>query len=160
MTNFQKLKGKRFVEMFRQAQEWLIINFGEEVEYSIHAACFVRISRGGELLFTSSDEFFNSDRTQKCDGDTGGNLLDDNITIVNRLLKGALVKEVRCSQLGDVQIVFDNHCKIEICVDCIYEGYEYYRLIEYFPHFVENNSLSSKHHALVYQNGRIHKIEE
>lgn len=45
--------GEPFYEIFQLAN-LLIINIGEDIKFSLHTNCFVRIIKGGHILLTTS----------------------------------------------------------------------------------------------------------
>lgn len=154
MKILNKLVGREFNQLFQQFNgDMIIINFGENIEQSLHAQCFVRISKNNRILLTTSDVYFNLDYTQKCDEDKDGNLLDYNIDIVNKLLYKSIVTKVVYNKLGDVTIYFDCGVKIELIMDCLFKGFEYYRFIIYTPHYCDDlESHKSTHYIYTLQN--------
>lgn len=140
MKALKKLLNEKFKEMFALfCGDMIVINFDDKIKYSLHAQCFVRVTCARKILFTTSDVHFNPDRTQKCEEEKDGNLLEYNMNIVNSLLQNAVVTKVKYNKVGDVAICFDNDVVIELIQDCLFVGFEYYRFISYSPYYDEEN---------------------
>ena len=92
MQRMLKIIGKKLNSVFLQLKDVMILNFGDEIEYSLHIASFVRVVRDNEIIFTSSDIFFNSDYEQKSDDDES--LIDITIEDVRKLLIGETVADL------------------------------------------------------------------
>lgn len=161
---WNKVKCCQFYELFKQL-DWIIINFGDPIKYSLHVASAVRICHQNKIIFNVSDEFFTKDCLQRLDEDldcsdkpgfvNGANsLLVDNTQKVNCLLKGKFPKKIIESKWKDLIIRFPNGIEIQIMQDCLGRDYEYYRLIEYSPHYDDDpNQYSSKHYIVYNDQG-------
>ena len=123
MQRMLKIIGKKLNSVFLQLKDVMILNFGDEIEYSLHIASFVRVVRDNEIIFTSSDIFFNSDYEQKSDDDES--LIDITIEDVRKLLIGETVADLEYNEIGDIKINLTNGFKIEIWTDCLFKNYEY-----------------------------------
>lgn len=132
----QVLVGKKLNNIFKQ-WDMFIINFGDELEYTLHTGCFLRIKKGREIIMTYLDEYvypsleFIPKRVYKKDKFHEKSLLKHSIGRTKLLLENAVVSRVSISEIADVDIVFDNGVIIEIRPDCLYENNEYYRFFEY-----------------------------
>lgn len=143
--NYSKIIGNRCCGLTKIA-DMLIINFGKPIVVSIHAFCFVRITKRSDIIFTTSDELF----------DVNGALLDNdavdeivqtgafyspkslfarNLEKVNSLLNGKKVVAIYMSETFDLAIFFDGGIRMDIILDCLKKDMEYYRFIEFVPHW-------------------------
>lgn len=160
------LVGVKFNQIFKQLGLF-IINFGEQIKYSLHIASMVRIYRENKIILTTSDEFFtkdglekSSERYQQLDAkciltDTK-DLLAKNLKIVNTLLKNAYVEKVETTKCMDLFIHFNNNVVIQIFPDCLAKNYEYYRFIEFMPALSDDsNKYTSEHYVLLNDNGEL-----
>ena len=162
MKILNKLMGQEFNQLFQQFNgDMIVINFGEQIMFSLHLQCFVRISQKNKVLLTTADVHFNLDNKKKCDNNQSGNLLDYNIGIVNQLLYKSIVTKVVYSGLRDVTIYFDCGVKIELIMDCLFNGFEYYRFIIY-PHCYcdEVGNQDSLHYVCKLREGTFIELEE
>jgi hypothetical protein len=115
-----------------------VINLKNNTSYSLHTFCSLRIIHNGEIVLTSSDEYFDKnfnkldakDYEAACGNKFINTLLSKNISYVKRLLKSSKIQTISISETADIKIVFDNNVTFEIVPDCLYEGYEYYRFID------------------------------
>lgn len=158
MQRMLKIIGKKLNSVFLQLKDVMILNFGDEIEYSLHIASFVRVVRDNEIIFTSSDIFFNSDYEQKSDDD--GSLIDITIEDVRKLLIGETVTDLEYNEIGDIKINLTNGFKIEIWTDCLFKNYEYFRFIEYLPFLSESNNYTSKHFIFSYDGSHLYFAEQ
>lgn len=145
MKELNELVGKKVNSIFLQLRDMVILNFGDEIEYSLHISSFVRVSQKGKILFTSSDVFFNTDYTRQSDEDKSSCLIDKNIEVVRNVIVGELIINLDFNELGDVKIYLSNDCKIEIITDCLFKDYDYFRFIKFFPHYSETDEFTSRH---------------
>ena len=156
----RKVKGFQFYELFKQF-DWIIINFGDPVKYSLHIASAVRVCHQDKIILNNSDVYFAKDCIEKSDeGLVHSNepdsmndidsLFEVNVKKVNCLLKGKFVKKIKVSKWKDLIIRFFNQTEIQIIQDCLGRDYEYYRLIEFSPHLDDDPSQYSSKHYIVY----------
>lgn len=158
MKRLLKLIGKKVNNIFLQLRDMMILNFGNEIEYSLHISSFVRILRGNEIIFTSADVFFNPNYEQKSDSDDY--LIDITIENARKLLIGANVVDLDFSELGDVKIKLSNGVVIDIITDCLFNDYEYFRFIEYSPFYSESQKFVAKHFIFSYKYGQFKFFQE
>lgn len=131
----------------------IIINFGDEIEFSLHTYAFFRIKNDKEILLTSNDEYYTPDykfitkRAYKKDKLRKNCLLNLNIEKVKLLLKNSFVREVRIFNNGDIIIIFDNDIKFEIIIDRLSQNYEYYSFIKFTPNY--NAPVRESSHTIV-----------
>lgn len=120
------------------------------------------MSKKDRILLTSSDEFFDVDGSSmdgsgSCNQTNQSDLLSLNLQVVNKILKNHKVKEFEISELQDITITFDNDVKFMIFPDCLMKNYEYYRFIEFVPHWDDNiKNYKSIHHIVQNKLGKIH----
>lgn len=157
-----KLKKSKFNEIFKML-DLIILNFGNPIKYSLHIASDVRICKGDKIIFNVSDEFFTKEGIHKSDeigsdeqeSNAPNNLLVENLKKVNTLLAGKTPKRIKISKWKDLVIQFPDKIEIQIMQDCLGIDYEYYRFIEYFPHYDNDpNKYSSVHYVVYNAHGR------
>lgn len=164
------LLGENFVELF-QLGKLLIINLGAGIKVSFHIACLVRVIHKNNIILTSSDEFFDFDGNELVESSDSTvlkkdlynpcSLLTSNINKVNALLKGAKIKKIRNSRIGDVELIFDNKAKIQIYIDYAAKCMECYRIIQYLPNYESKvESRISKHMVTICDRGKVQEILE
>ena len=138
---FERLVGFKLTNILFQPTKGLIspdnmfvLNFeNSNTLLSLHVFCFLRIMMNNRLLLVSSDEYV----------DTNYNLIDlevptkesmvyKNATNVQRKTSHAVVTQATLMKSGDVLIKLSNDIIIEIFIDCNVDGYEYYRLSDYY----------------------------
>jgi len=157
----QTLIGKKLKDIFYQPvagvvsdDNMFVVNFEcEKSKCSLNVFCFFRIHQADRILLNSSDEYFDEnysklgmdDYNKAEENKFKKTLLSKNIYSVKNLLKIAKIQSVSVSGIADIKIVFDNDVIIELLLDCLYDGYEYYR-------FIENDS---NHHVICCSNGVI-----
>ncbi len=155
MKNLERLIGEKIEQIFYFNNMLIVINFGEQIKYSLHTQCLVRISLNGQVLLTTSDIYFNPDFTRKTKKERKKeSLLDVNLNNVKNVLKDAIVKSVQYSDIGDVIIYFDNDVKLELIVDCLCDGMEYYRFIQFHPHYLDSDEQCSEHYIMTFSDGK------
>ena len=156
-----KIKRSKFNEIFKML-DLIILNFGDPIKFSLHVASDVRICKGDKIIFNVSDEFFTKEGIYKSD-EIGSdeqeanpnNLLEENLKKVNVLLTGKTPKRIKISKWKDLVIQFSDKIEIQIMQDCLGINYEYYRYIEYVPHYDSDpNKYSSKHYVVYNAQGR------
>ena len=165
----KRIKYYKFNQFFKRF-DWIIINFGDPVKYSLHIASAVRVCHQDKIIFNVSDEFFTKDCIQKTNAD-GGCIAErgldydaDNLLVVNSqkvkcLLTGKRPKKIKVSKWKDLIIFFSNQTEIQIMQDCLGRDYEYYRLIEYNPYYNDDPSQYSSKHYVVYNDQGVPKIK-
>ncbi|MDR1697441.1 MAG: hypothetical protein LBR37_00785 [Erysipelotrichaceae bacterium] len=156
-----ELVGKEFNDIFYQPTKDIVfdtnmcvINFGNENEYSLHVFCFLRITKNSSILLTASDEYFAPDYT-RLSLEAAENrqafensLLEKNLVNIKKLLKNAVVKKILINRAKDTTIVFDSGIKIEITIDCMFENYEYYRIMKR----IDKNE---EHYVVKFKKGKV-----
>ena len=164
-TICEKLKNVKICELFKQI-DWMIINFGDPIKFSLHIACTVRICQNEKIILNMSDEFFTKDGLPKTEEtyaqlDKDGyindpnSLLAENISKVNALLKGKCVKSVSMSKWKDMVLTFDDGIEIQVTPDCLERNFEYYRFIEFVPHYDDDpKRYKSIHYSVINDNGQ------
>lgn len=132
-----------------------VINFGDDIKYSLHIFSFVRITQKDKLLLTASDEFFDKDynRLDIPDESFEDSLLNINVLKVKEILKNSILIKIKVSEFNDLELIFDNGVVVEVGIDCMYNNYEYYRFIEFIPDF--ENSTKAIHHIVKFKNQKI-----
>lgn len=156
----KKIKSYEFHELFQQF-DWIIINFGDPVKYSLHVASAVRVCHQDKIILNNSDEYFTKKCIEKSDEDLihsdeygfmkdSDSLFEANVEKVNCLLKGKFAKKIKVSKWKDLIIRFSNQTEIQIVQDCLGRDYEYYRLIEFSPQLDDDPSQYSSKHYVVY----------
>lgn len=154
LSVIQALVGKRLSDIFKQL-DMFILNFGEDLEYSFHVFCYLRIKRKREVILTYLDEYMYpnyipiSKRTYNKDEIHSKSLLRVSIENTKNLLKNAVVSEVKISQTADVTITFDNEVIIEVFTDGLYQNNEFYRFFRY------NADLLEPHYVIKSREGKI-----
>ena len=82
-------------------------------------------------------------------------LLAENISKVNALLKGKCVKSVSISKWKDMVLTFDDGIEIQVMPDCLERNFEYYRFIEFVPHYNDDpKRYKSIHYSVINDNGQ------
>ena len=153
-----KIKKSKFNEIFKLL-DLIVLDFGNPIKYSLHIASDVRICKGDKIIFNVSDEFFTKEGIHKLD--EGGpsdqetsndpdSLLVENLKKVNLLLAGKTPKKIKVSKWKDLVIQFPDKIEIQIMQDCLGIDYEYYRFIEYSPHYDSDPNKYSSIHYVVY----------
>lgn len=129
------LVGLKLNNIFKQL-DFFIINFGRKIEYSLHTYSFLRVRKGKDLIFTSTDEYLYPDNTRipneiyNKDEMHKKSLLPLNIKRVKETVKNAVVRSVEISDVADITIIFDNEVVIETFTDCLWQDNEYYRFFK------------------------------
>lgn len=153
----QEIIGKKFTSFFKQL-EMFIINFGDEIEFSLHTYCFCRIRSEKEIILTSNDEYYDLDYNYLSDEDYEKDelhektLLNSTIKKANRLLKNSVVSKVVVNNNADILIEFNNGIIFETLIDRKSQDFEYYRFIKFVPSYEEihkKNIRSKGPHAIV-----------
>ena len=169
---YRTLIGKKFNNIFKQF-DFFVLNFKDPVKISIHASCFVRIIDKERLLMTASDEFFTHDGFEKTTDDyeklekeeriiDPNSLLAKNLQTVRNNLTNCVVKRIKTTASNDLIIYFDNGIIIQLIIDCLMRDFEYYRFIEFIPHFDDCfDNYKSVHYVAYNNDGRVfYKTEQ
>lgn len=149
----QVLIGLRLNDIFKQL-DMFIINFGDEIKYTLHTFSFLRIRKGAEIILTSSDEYLLPDHNQmpnkiyKKDEMHEKSLLKMTIEKTKEMLNKAIIKKVEVSDIADIIITFDNGVVIETFTDCLWQNNEFYRFFKY-------KDIEQPHYVIKYLNGII-----
>lgn len=165
----KKIKKSKFNSLFKQL-DWIILNFGDSIKYSLHVACNVRICHRDKVVLNTSDEFFTKEGIQKTeevyerlekegfiyDPDS---LLAENIKKVNKLLDGKTPRRVKVSKWKDLIIKFADQIEIQIIPDCLERDYEYYRFIEFIPHYNDDPLKCTSIHYVVCNDQGVPKLK-
>lgn len=108
----------------------LIINFkNENILYSIHAVCSVRINKGDKFLLNSSDEFVDENHSYLMEDNVDKSILKINIDKTKSILAKEKVESALIEECGDLIISFSNGIRLMIMPDCCIEEFEYYRIL-------------------------------
>jgi hypothetical protein len=145
LSIMQNIVGKKLNNIFKQL-DFFIINFGVEIEYSLHTYCFLRVKTSNEIILTSSDEYYlpnykhMSQRAYKQDELHENSLLKITAEKTKEILKNAIVKKVKITNTADVIIVFDNGVINEMLPNFQQQKGEFFRFFKYhhhdLPHYV------------------------
>ena len=139
---FKKLIGCKLCDIIYQPtagilsdDNMFVFNFkGENDFLSLHVFAFARIRKRENILVMSSDEFFDENYNKITDYSNGafleGTLLKKRIESIKESSKEMTVKNVMLKSCGDLYVYFSNDMVLEIEIDCHYQDYEYYRLID------------------------------
>ena len=131
----QNIVGKRLNNIFKQL-DFFILNFGEEVEYSLHTYSFLRIIKDKVILLTSADEYYYPShermlaKVYKKDEMHEKSLLRLNIEKTKTALENAVVKEVVVTDTADLYIAFDNKVIIQVLIDYLCQDTEMHRFFK------------------------------
>lgn len=110
----------------------LIINFeNENILYSIHTVCSVRINKGNKFLLNSSDEFVDENHSYLMEDNVDKSILKINIDKTKSILAKEKVESALIEECGDLIISFSNDIKLMVTPDCCIEGFEYYRILDF-----------------------------
>ncbi len=157
----KKIIGKKLNDILYQPTDDVlgdnifVLNFGVGTVFSLHVSCFFRVVFKEKILLTSSDQYFDDEfkrlsfeeyekeRTSKYTH------INKNISFVKKLLLNALVQSVAISPTADLTINFDNGLQFDIIIDCLFQGYDYYRLISV------NKDNDNMHYVVCFDNGTI-----
>lgn len=161
----EKLSKTSFNHLFKQ-MDLIVINFGDPIQYSLHVASAVRVCHGDEIILNLSDEYFTKEGLPKSNEtyerleeegyiSDPNSLLASNIARVNSLLKGKIVKKVGVSRWQDLTLSFSEDLVIQIMQDCLEKDFEYYRFIEFLPHYNEDLEKYGSVHYVVKNKGGI-----
>lgn len=152
-TIMQNLVGKKLNNIFKQL-DFFIINFGDEIEYSLHTYCFLRIRRADEIILMASDEYYFPNytimpqKTYKYDELHEKSLLKVTTEKTKELLKNAIVKKVEVSDIADIFIEFDNGVIIETLTNFQQQNSEFFRFFKY-------GNLNEPHYVVKFEQGNI-----
>ncbi len=135
---FTQIKGQKIVDIFYQPTRMIlgddIFVFNFSNGYSLHVACFVKISQFNEIILTTTDQYTTPkyEKMKQYDEDDfiRHALLRKTITRSKRILQNAMIVNIGISEVADLNIEFDNGTNIKIILDCQQENYEYYRLFD------------------------------
>lgn len=135
---FTQIKGQKIVDIFYQPTRMIlgddIFVFNFSNGYSLHVACFVKISQFNEMVLTTTDQYTTPkyEKMKQYDEDDfiRHALLRKTITRSKRILQNAMIVNIGISEVADLNIEFDNGTNIKIILDCQQENYEYYRLFD------------------------------
>ncbi|MCI8596724.1 MAG: hypothetical protein HFE35_07960 [Clostridia bacterium] len=132
----QKLIGQKFCNIFYQptamvlGDDIFVINFGNNIDYSLHVGTYLRFVLDNSILLTSCDIHFSpSYQSINLRNSNEKTLLDKNLSNIKKLLKGSYVSSVSVTLTADIIITFSNNIKLEITTDCLCDDYEYYRFM-------------------------------
>lgn len=161
----EKLSMMSFNCLFKQ-MDLIVINWGFPIQYSLHVASAVRVCNGDKIILNLSDEYFTKEGLPKSEGTyeylekTGyindpNSLLASNIAKVNCLLKGKKVQTVEVSRWKDLTIWFSDDIVVQIMQDCLEKDFEYYRFIEFLPHYEKDLEKCRSVHYVVKNKGGI-----
>ena len=111
-----------------------VLNFEKEnAFFSLHVFCFLRVLMNNRLLLVSSDEFVGTDyHILDSSASTKDSIVYYNVDNVQQKSCGAIVLQTELHDCGDLEIRLSNDMVIEIKIDCSIDGYEYYRLFDYY----------------------------
>ena len=115
----------------------LILNFGEndkKTMASLHIACFAKAVQGNQILFTMADEYFNANYQRISDLEQEGiadNLIAHTLQVLKEKTDKVKIISACVSLSGDICIQFQNDVVIYVCPDCMFQGYEYYRFLDF-----------------------------
>jgi hypothetical protein len=149
----QNLVGKRLNNIFKQL-DFFIINFGDEIEYSLHTYCFLRIRTTDTIILTSADEYyfpdynFMSEEQYEQDEMHQKSLLCNTIYRTKELLRDAIISKVEISNTADIIIQFDNGIVIETFTNFQQHNAEFFR-------FFERDNLDEPHYVIKFENSCI-----
>lgn len=153
-----KIKGKKLKSFFYQPTRFIlgdnIFVFNLNNGYSLHVACFLRISHNNEIILTSSDEFVDCKYKKLSYYDEKNfiknTLLEKAILNVKKLLKKAEIINIEIYGCADLKISFSNDLIIDVLLDCQYDDYEYYRLFDLYNAGVESLKIGFRNGDVVY----------
>lgn len=147
LTTFKKrmseIIGLNLISIFYQPTEEilgdniLILNFGEndkKIIASLHIACFAKAVQGDHILFTVADEYFSSNYQRISNLEQYGitdNLIDHTLQVLKEKTYKVKIISACVSLSGDICIQFQNDVVIYVCPDCMFQGYEYYRFLDF-----------------------------
>ena len=138
---FESLLGLNLTNVLFQPTEGLlspdnmfVLNFENEKSFfSLHVFCFLRVMMNNRILLVSSDEVVSMDyHILDSNASTKNSIIYHNIKNVQQMSYGAIVSQAVLYDCGDVEIRLSNDMVIEIKIDCSIDGYEYYRLFDYY----------------------------
>lgn len=119
---FTQIKGQKIVDIFYQPTRMIlgddIFVFNFSNGYSLHVACFVKISQFNEMVLTTTDQYTTPkyEKMKQYDEDDfiRHALLRKTITRSKRILQNAMIVNIGISEVADLNIEFDNGTNIKI----------------------------------------------
>lgn len=108
----------------------MVLKFSNKI--CINVSCSIKITHKNKYFLTEIDVYYNKNRKYMTTGKSfTESLMTLNIEKTKVVLKDVKVKSVALQENGNLKIQFENNVKIEITPDCICDGYEFYRLLNY-----------------------------
>ena len=155
----KEIQGQTVSKIFKQF-DMIIINFGNPIICSLHINSAVRVCQEDKILLNNSDEFFTKSGKQKTEMqyklleeegfiNDPNSLFANNIKIVNKLLKGKQVFEIKRTKWHDLILFFEEGIEVQIIQDCLQKDYEYYRYIKFCPFYNNNEKKFNSYHYVV-----------
>ena len=152
-TVIQQLVGKKFIDIFKQL-DFYVLHFSDDVsKYSLHTYAPPRVSKGSTVILTATDEYYDQNYALlSSEAYEKDELHRDSLLAVTRekakkTLKNSKIIKVNITPLADIELIFDNGSCIDIFINCSELNCEHYRFFKQgdssFPHYVVRQKKSN-----------------